>query len=303
MRPKDNGVGIRSDAQYLVTGGFGAFGLATARWLVDNGARHLTLVGRTGAGSADARDQIAAFQRMGVSVTQEAVDVTDFAAVTGLVSRTHHSDIPLRGVYHAAGVVDDTAIPAITAETLTKVFAPKADGAVNLDRALGEAGIGLDHFVLYSSMSALMGGYTQLTVLGGQRHVAGGAFNRRRRGERALCVDWGAMGGGGMAEATDEAARFLSALGFTPINMDVAAEMLGECLRLDLTHVALMDIDWGAAFTASRAVAHSPRFAEHAAAAKAGAAVSRRYAPTSWHCHPSSAARSSVICSPSSWPS
>ena len=73
-----------------------------------------------------------------------------------------------------------------------------------------------------------------------------------------------------MAEATDEAARFLSALGFTPINMDVGAEMLGECLRLDLTHVALMDIDWAAAFTASRAVAHSPRFAEHAAAAKAG---------------------------------
>jgi acyl carrier protein len=173
-------------------------------------------------------------------------------------------------VYHAAGVVDDTAIPAITAETLTKVFAPKADGAVNLDRALGEAGIGLDHFVLYSSMSALMGGYTQLTYSAANAMLQAVAFNRRRRGERALCVDWGAMGGGGMAEATDEAARFLSALGFTPINMDVAAEMLGECLRLDLTHVALMDIDWATAFTASRAVAHSPRFAEHAAAAKAG---------------------------------
>ena len=173
-RPKNNGVGIRSDAQYLLTGGFGAFGLATARWLVDNGARHLTLAGRTGAGSAYARDQIAEFRTMGVSVTQEAVDVSDFAAVAGLVSRTHRSDIPLRGVYHAAGVVDDTAIPAITAETLTKVFAPKADGAVNLDRAVCEAGHRVGPLRVVFIDERPHGWLHPDDVLGGQRHAAGG---------------------------------------------------------------------------------------------------------------------------------
>jgi len=173
-------------------------------------------------------------------------------------------------VYHAAGVVDDHAIAAITAQTLASVFAPKAHGAVHLDRAVDEAGIELDQFVLYSSMSGLIGGYTQVVYSAANSALQAVAANRRHRGVPALCVDWGAMGGGGMAEATDEAARFLSAIGFTPINMDVGTELLSECLRLGLTQVALMDIDWAEAVTVTRAVAHSPRFSEHAAAAKAG---------------------------------
>jgi acyl transferase domain-containing protein/NADPH:quinone reductase-like Zn-dependent oxidoreductase/NADP-dependent 3-hydroxy acid dehydrogenase YdfG len=269
-RPMFANVAIRSDAMYLVTGGFGAFGLATARWLVDNGARHLTLVGRSGAASAQAKEQISAFREAGVSVRQESVDVTDCAAVSALVARAHHADVPLRGVYHAAGVVDDQAIAAITAESLNRVFTPKAEGAVHLDRAVHDAGIALDHFVLYSSMSGLIGGYTQVMYSAANSTLQAVAHNRRRRGEHALCVDWGAMGGGGMAEASDEAIRFLATLGFTPIDMEVGAEMLGECLRMDLTHVALMDIDWAEALRVTRAVAHSPRFSEHAAAAKAG---------------------------------
>src|SRR6185312_2464240 len=102
-RPPIAEVGIRPDGMYLVTGGFGAFGLATARWLVRNGARHLTLVGRSGATSPQARAQISAFAQAGVHVIEEHVDVAEFAAVSALVSRAHRPDIPLRGVYHAAG--------------------------------------------------------------------------------------------------------------------------------------------------------------------------------------------------------
>ena len=277
-RPPLERVAIYSDATYLITGGFGAFGLATARWLVRNGAKHLTLVGRTGASGEQAEARIAEFADVGVTVSEECIDVADFAAVSALVSRANRPEAPLRGIYHAAGVVDDQPVQSITAQSVANVFDPKAVGAVNLDRAVHDAGIRLEHFVLYSSMSGLIGGYTQVAYSAANSVLQAIAWQRRRRGEHALCIDWGAMSGGGMAEASDEAIRYLSAAGFTPITMDVGVELLAECLQLDVTHVALMDIDWGEATKVTRAAAHSPRFSEHAAEAKAtrgGAAALR----------------------------
>ena len=40
---------VDSSASYLITGGFGGFGLEVANWLVKQGAKHLILVGRRGA--------------------------------------------------------------------------------------------------------------------------------------------------------------------------------------------------------------------------------------------------------------
>jgi acyl carrier protein len=166
-------------------------------------------------------------------------------------------------------VVDDHPIESITSKTLTRVFTPKAAGATNLDRAVSDADIELDHFVLYSSMNGLVGGYTQVMYSAANSALQAVAWNRRRRGQHALCVDWGAMSGGGMAEASDQTIRYLKAIGARPISMDIGTEMLAECLRLDLTHVALMDVDWGEAMGVIRAISYSPRFSEQAAAARA----------------------------------
>ena len=38
---------LDSEATYLITGGLGALGLIVARWMVERGARHLVLVGRS----------------------------------------------------------------------------------------------------------------------------------------------------------------------------------------------------------------------------------------------------------------
>ncbi|MFI9507814.1 SDR family NAD(P)-dependent oxidoreductase [Nocardia sp. NPDC052566] len=269
VRPQLPSAGIRSDAAYLVSGGFGAFGMATARWLVRKGARRLILVGRRGATSDRAVAQLREFADAGVEVIEEHLDISDYQAISAAVERTKTAGYPLRGVFHAAGVVDNSPIDRIGADTVEKVFAPKVTGAINLDRAVRAAGIDLDHFVLWSSISALIGGFPQVVYGAANAALQSLAHSRRSRGEQALCVDWGSMAGGGMAEANEETVRYLAMVGLRPIDMDLATDYLAEAMCLAVPHVSILDMDWSKAAATTYAVRHAARFAEFASGTSA----------------------------------
>ena len=122
----------RPDATYLVTGGLSGFGLATAQWLADRGARHLALVSRRGAASPQDAPAIEALRSRGVSVTTFAADVADATALARVLSRLDTSSAPLRGVFHSAMVLRDRFLGDMTQDDLAAVLAPKAGGAWNL---------------------------------------------------------------------------------------------------------------------------------------------------------------------------
>lgn len=271
VRPAVPTVTIEPDASYLITGGFGAFGLATARWLVSEGARHLILVGRRGATTDQATAQVAELMSAGIDVVTELVDVADYAQVRAAIDKAHSSPYPLRGVFHTAGVVNNLPIHDITPESLHEVFAPKVDGATNLDRALDEVGVDLSLFVLFSSVSALTGGAPQVAYSAANSVLDALTWTRRAQGKPSLTVSWGSMAGGGMAEATEETVRFLALMGFTPIDMDAATLYMRECMTLSIPHVALMDVDWKQWTLTNHPSTRNPRFAEHVDAAGEGA--------------------------------
>ena len=95
---------IRPDGTYLVTGGFGALGLETARWLVNRGARHLALLGRHGPTSPESVRDVESLERTGARIYTGKVDVADEAAVRGVLADLRRDWPPLRGVIHAAGL-------------------------------------------------------------------------------------------------------------------------------------------------------------------------------------------------------
>ncbi|MFD4365993.1 SDR family NAD(P)-dependent oxidoreductase [Rhodococcus sp. NPDC058521] len=264
-------VAVDPEGSYLVTGGFGAFGLATARWLVAEGAKHLILVGRSGASTHQAKAQVDEFVSAGVEVITERVDVSDYAQVRDAVTRAQTSGHPLRGVFHTAGVVNNLPVHQVTLESLEEVFAPKVQGALNLDRAVEELGADLSLFVLFSSVSALTGGAPQLAYSAANSVLDALAWTRRSQGKPGLTISWGSMAGGGMAEATEEVVRFLALLGFTPIDMDAATLYMRECLALGIPHVAVMDVDWKQWTLTNHPSATNPRFSEHVEAAGEGA--------------------------------
>lgn len=259
---------VRPGHSYLITGGFGGFGLATARSLARAGATHLILASRSGATTEVARAQIEALRAADVDVWEEQVDISDYDQVADLIAKVEASGHPLRGVFHAAAVAHDEVIADISAESLRKVFGPKVQGALNLDKATREHDVPLDHFVLYSSISGLIGIVPQLTYAAANSVLDGLAASRRTAGLPALSVSWGAMSGGGMAES-DAIVKFLDSVGLRRLNMDMGAAFMRECSRFPLSHVAIAGIDWGVLRTPLPSTAKSTRFAHLSAEAAA----------------------------------
>ncbi|WP_395022709.1 SDR family NAD(P)-dependent oxidoreductase [Dongia sp.] len=176
---------LDSRATYLVTGGLGGFGLATARWLAAKGARHLILLGRKGAADESARSALADFAAAGVAATAMACDVTDAAAMTAIIGDIP-ADRPLKGVFHAAAVFEDAAVGNLTWSKFERVLAPKVQGSDALHRAT--SGLKLDFFVLFSSVTTLLGNPGQANYVAANCYLEALARHRRSQGLPALAV-------------------------------------------------------------------------------------------------------------------
>ncbi|MGW5312199.1 SDR family NAD(P)-dependent oxidoreductase [Nocardia thailandica] len=276
VRPRSADIAVDPAGRYLITGGFGAFGLATARRLVGRGARHLVLVGRGGARSDAARRQVAAWRAQGIEVSAERVDITDAAAVAAVIGRAHSAVHPLRAVFHAAGVLDDQRITTMDRDSLTAVFRPKLDGARTLHAAVSAAGIALDVTVLFSSGSAIMGGIGQYSYTAANLALQAFADGLGRAGERVLCVGWGAMAGGGMVDADENVQRYLRIAGFDTIDMDDGTAYLDAALGLGVRQAAIIPVDWGKVVLAAPQLAHTARVAGLIAEASADDSAAAR---------------------------
>jgi NAD(P)-dependent dehydrogenase (short-subunit alcohol dehydrogenase family)/acyl carrier protein len=195
---------------HVITGAFGGFGVEIARWLVDRGARHLVLLGRRGATDDRSRALLDELAERGVDVVVAHCDVADFDDVTSLFERVARDMPPVVGVMHAAMVLDDGVIANLDAERFARVLAPKVDGAVNLDRATRD--MRLDYFVLFSSVTTLIGNYGQGNYVAANAFMEGLARARRQRGLPALAVGWGAISDVGVAVSNETAQRNLRKL-------------------------------------------------------------------------------------------
>ena len=256
----------RSDSSYLITGGLGAIGLQVARWAVEQGARRLILMGRTPmpsradwdqveAGSRQARniEAIRELERLGASVHVASVDVADETQLrTFLESFKREGWPPIRGVVHAAGVVEDRLLLKLDVAALQKVLRPKAIGGWNLHRLLGD----IDYFVLFSSLGSLLGQPGQGNYAAANASLDALAHYRRGQGQTGLTINWGAWAGLGFA-ATSGGQRTLRSLAAQGIDSFTPAQglaVLGRLLGQGLSQVAVMPVDWSK-FSAARAKA------------------------------------------------
>jgi phthiocerol/phenolphthiocerol synthesis type-I polyketide synthase C len=194
------------DKCHLITGGLGGFGLETARFLADHGARHIVLTGRSGASRPEAKALVTELRSKGVRIVVEALDVADRAAMQRLLARFGNELPALGGVMHAAMVLEDAAIANLEPAQFAKVLTPKVAGAELLDQLTGTTP--LDYFVLFSSATTMIGNPGQGAYVAANGFLEGLARRRRRRGLAALAVAWGAIGDVGVlarSRSTQEA--------------------------------------------------------------------------------------------------
>jgi acyl transferase domain-containing protein/acyl carrier protein len=248
---------VRSDAAYLITGGFGALGLRCAEWLASRGAKHLILAGRRER--AEAQEAIAALRRRGVDVRAAAADCTDPVALSELIAALP-GDVPLRGVVHCAGELADATLLAQTPEMFATTASPKVGGILALHQAC--AGHELDLCVLFSSASVVLGSPGQANYVAANAAMDELARMRRARGLPAITVQWGPWDGGGMA--SDPTVR--QRLGdFVPLDSVSAFGALEAMAAHDVNEAAVLHVRSWDQFLASRGELADPFFADLAA--------------------------------------
>lgn len=233
----NSSISIRSDATYLLTGGLGGLGLTVAKWLVDQGARHLVLTGRSGPSIA-AQAIINQLEAGGVQVHVAQADVAQNQAVAGVLKEIEQSMPPLRGIIHAAGVLDDSSLLQLSREQFERVTAPKIEGAWNLHTLTQP--MPLDFFILFSSVTALLGTPGQGNYAAANAFLDALAQHRHALGQPAQSLNWGPWSEVGLAAAQANRGERLAARGVASLTPQQGINALARLFQPDITQVAIM---------------------------------------------------------------
>jgi NAD(P)-dependent dehydrogenase (short-subunit alcohol dehydrogenase family)/acyl carrier protein len=266
-------VRFRPDASYLITGGLGGIALRVARWMVDNGARRLILVGRTplpprGEWLATDPDSLAGqriaavreLEAAGASVQPVALDIADEAELRAFLDQYQREGWPpIKGVMHTAAVIEDRLIAQLDRDAFTPVLRPKVIGGWLLHELLTD----LDFLVFFSSVGAVLGQTGQGNYAAANVFLDTLAHYRHGRGLPALSVNWGGWSALGLATTSgaQRTIQYLEQQGINSFTPEQGVAALEYLMRRQLDGVgapqaAVMPINWqdfhGAHATATR---------------------------------------------------
>ncbi|MEU8825665.1 type I polyketide synthase [Streptomyces sp. NPDC048636] len=237
----------------LITGGTGGVGAHVARWLAGPEGAHLLLVSRRGPDAPGAMALRAELERLGATVTIAACDLADPDRTAELLGALPQ-ERPLTAVVHAAGVLDDGTVDALTPGRTAASLRSK----LTVARVLHEATAGhqLSAFVVFTSVMGVVGNAGQGNYAAANAALESLIAARRAEGLSGTAIAWGAWAAGeGMLR--DGVADRLRDRGLPSMSPDAAVTAIGRALAEDDALVVVADADWErfAATTAPRATA------------------------------------------------
>ncbi|MGH2351403.1 MAG: beta-ketoacyl reductase, partial [Chloroflexota bacterium] len=251
--------GFRTDATYLIVGGLGGVGLTLLRWMIERGARHVVLTGRRPP-AAEQEALLRELRRNGAEIVVEPADVSVFEAMAAVLSKVSGSMPPLRGVFHAAVVLEDGMLDHLTAESIRRVLAPKTEGAWNLHRLTAD--LELDLFVLFSSAASLIGTPGQASYAAANAFLDGLAHHRRAQGLPGLSLNWGPWAEVGQAARDAKRGQRLADVGLASFTPAEGLGLLARMLGASAAQVGAMRFDYDRWRETYPKAAQSPYFAE-----------------------------------------
>jgi len=248
---------------HVVLGGTGGFGLETALWLAEQGARCVVVASRRGEVDPAMAGRIARARALGTDFRVEALDITSAVDVAAAFAGWRAGLGPIRGVVHCAMVLEDGLILGLTPEKIARVLGPKVLGIAAVEAALGEDR--LQYLVAYSSSTSFVGSPGQSAYVAGNAFLEGATMRMRARGIPALAVCWGAISDVGVIARTKGLAeRLRAATGVSGVTSAEALRHLGGLLANPFAAAVVSGysvIRWVPA-AMKLAVLRSPYFAE-----------------------------------------
>jgi polyketide synthase 5 len=240
---------FRGDGAYILTGGLGGVGLCLAAKMAGAGCGRIVITSRSQP-KPEAREAIEGIRATGADIEVECGDIAEPECADRVVAVATATGLPVRGVLHAAAVVEDATLSNITDELIERGWAPKVYGAWNLHHAT--AGQPLDWFCSFASAAALVGSPGQGAYAAANSWLDAFARWRRAKGLPATTIAWGAWGEVGRGAAPAEGAS-------AAINPEEGAYAFETLLRHDRPYAGYAPIigtSWLTAF------AQRSRFAE-----------------------------------------
>ncbi|MDJ0649138.1 MAG: SDR family NAD(P)-dependent oxidoreductase [Xenococcaceae cyanobacterium MO_188.B19] len=232
---------ISSEGSYLITGGLGALGLEVAKWLVSKGAKHLLLIGRSQP-LDKARKTIKQLETSGATIQIIQGDISNIETVKNIISpqspqspQTPSSQI--KGIIHAAGIIQDKAILNQTPEDFQAVINPKIQGVWNLHQATKD--IPLDFFIMFSSAASILGSPGQINYSAANAFLDNFAYYRNSLGLRSFTINWGAWSEIGLA-----ATNLPQNSGIKSISPEKGIEILDYLLSSASPQIGVLPINW-----------------------------------------------------------
>ncbi|MEV6280265.1 SDR family NAD(P)-dependent oxidoreductase [Nocardia sp. NPDC051832] len=260
--------GVVSAGTVLVTGGTSGLGAGVARHLVTNhGVRSLVLASRRGAAAPGAPLLVTELGELGAQVRIVACDVATREGVAESLAAVP-DQFPLTGVVHAAAVLDDGMIAALTPDRMDAVLAAKADAAWHLHELTRDLDLGL--FVLYSSVAGVLGNAGQGNYAAANVFLDGLAEHRRASGLAATSIAWGWWASDtGMTErlADIDTAR-LGRAGLAPIATEQGLAMFDAAIVQDRACVVAAPLHHAALDAQARAGTLTPMLRELVSSAR-----------------------------------
>ncbi|MEP7311426.1 MAG: type I polyketide synthase [Pseudomonadota bacterium] len=265
---------IHANRSYLVTGGLRGLGLRTAEWLVDRGAQHLVLMGRSAPGENEKRT-LQRLEARGAQVIVALADVAQREDVQRVLDTVRSQMPPLAGVIHAAGVLDDGVLGAQTWARFLTVLRPKVLGSWHLHTLTS----GLDFMVLFSSGASVAGSRGQANHAAANSFEDALAWYRQAEGLPTVSINWGPWAEIGAAAERGISSAALRAI--APADglrvLEYALRAADSSSRLHLTQFAVLATDWSHLRDAAGA-APAPFFDELLAGSPRAAVTGRKSA-------------------------
>lgn len=205
---------LEPEGTYILAGGLGGLGKSISELLVNNGARHLAFLSRSGASSDASKSFIENLKLKGVDVRAYAVDICDEASLNDFVKNVLALEMPpVRGVFMCAAVLRDSVFDNMTFDDWDQAIKPKTRGSWNLYNAMSTAR--QDPFYIFlASSSAVIGNRGQANYAAGNSFQDSFARYIRQQGKHAVAIDLGPVLGAGMLVENEEILDTLRSNGF-----------------------------------------------------------------------------------------
>ncbi|MEO8209648.1 MAG: beta-ketoacyl reductase, partial [bacterium] len=231
---------VDDKSTYLITGGLGGLGILTAKFLADNGAKHIALIGRRD-NIDGAKEHLKEMEQSGVNVRIYKADVTKKNELEKILKEIANSEYPLKGIIHSVGVLDDGVLMNQTKEKFDKVLAPKILGAWYLHELTKKTNI--DFFVMYSSVASILGSAGQSNHSAANAFLDSLAHHRRNKNLPGLSINWGVWSeiGSAAAKGADKQEKIA---GINNIEPNRGIRALEKAMKLDAAQIGIVPIDW-----------------------------------------------------------